>query len=90
MTDLSRLLAPVLDQIHKLWTRVDQMPIIRWGIVATVSPLRVALDGSIDENDNPVLAPAQSAVSDVTTGMRVLCVEQHRRVIIIQAITPTP
>lgn len=83
---MTSLLQPVLDQIGKLWKRVDQMPVIRWGIVATVSPLRVALDGSIDENDNPVLAPAQSAVADVTTGMRVLCVEQHRRIIIIQAL----
>lgn len=83
--DITRLFAPITDQIGKIWARLDQMPVIRWGIVATVSPLRVALDGSIDENDNPVLAPAQSAVADVATGMRVLCVEQHRRVIIIQA-----
>lgn len=86
MIDFTRLLEPVLSQIEKLWARVDKMPVIRWGLVATTNPLRVALDGSVDENDNPVLAPAQSAVADVTTGMRVLCVEQHRRVIIIQAL----
>jgi len=81
------LLRPLLDQIAKLWARVDQMPTIRWGTVATATPLRVVLDGDIDENENPVLAPAQTAVTGVTTGTRVLCVEQHRRVIIIQAVT---
>lgn len=88
MSRLEDLIRPLVDKIKTLSTRVDQMPVIRWGIVAAASPLRVALDGSIDENGNPVLAPAQSAVTGLTSGTRVLCVEQHRRVIVIQAVTP--
>lgn len=85
MTDLFQ---PFIDQLEQVRDVAVQKPDIRWGTVATANPLRVALDGDIDENDNPVLAPAQSAVSGLTTGMRVLCAEQHRRVIVMQAVMP--
>lgn len=94
MTALPGMLRPILEQIGKLWAKVDQMSTIRYGVVATTAPLTVALDGSIDDNGNPVLAPAQSLLEGLTTGTRVLCVEQHRRVIIFQAAgqqyTPAP
>lgn len=80
MTDLLR---PIKDQIHGLWARVDRMPTVTWGTVATVSPLTVFLDGDLDTDLDPVTAPARSAVNGLTAGDRVLCVDQHRRVIVV-------
>lgn len=75
------LLDPILDQLVKLWARTDRMPVVRWGTVTGVSPLRVMLDG--DAAALP-FAPA-CPVRNLTVGQRVVCVEQHRRVIVIQA-----
>lgn len=80
----------VWEHIGKLWTAVDGKPIVRWGTVAQASPLTVNLDGSIDTAGNPVAAPAQSAISGLAVGDRVLCMEQHRRVIVTAAKRPTP
>jgi len=74
-------LAPVLDQIGKLWARVDRMPVVRWATVVQVSPLRVLLDGDLEVLP---FAPA-STVHGLPLGARVVCVEQHRRVIVISA-----
>lgn len=73
------LLKPIKDQIRKLWARVDQMPIVRWGTVTVSAPLRVMLDG---DPDHLPFAP-QSVVKSPPVGARVVCVEQHRRVIVI-------
>lgn len=77
---MSDLLRPVLDQISKLWGRVDQMPVVRWGTVTAASPLRVVLDGNAD----PLPFAPPSLVKGLQVGNRVLCVEQHRRVIVIE------
>lgn len=73
-------LRPVLDQIRKLWDRVSLMPVVRWGTVTAGTPLRVILDGSTE----PLPFSPQSTIVGLTAGDRVLCVEQHRRVIIVQ------
>lgn len=73
------MLRPVLDQISKLWARVDLMPVVRWGTVTSGDPLRVMLDGSTEVLP---FAP-QTTVQGLVTGDRVVCVEQHRRVIIV-------
>ena len=73
--------APLKDQIHKLWSRVDLMPVIRWATVVQASPLRVMLDGDLEMLP---FTPA-SLVRDVAEGARVVCVEQHRRVTVIDA-----
>lgn len=76
MTDLFR---PILDQIGKLWERADKMPTVRWGTVTQSSPLLVLLDG-----DTTTVAP-QTLVKTMPPGSRVVCVEQHRRMIVVQA-----
>lgn len=76
MTDFLR---PVLDQIAKLWARLALMPVIRWGTVTQASPLRVTLDGDTDA----VPFTPQTVVKGIPTGKRVVCIEQHRRLIII-------
>lgn len=73
------ILRPVLDQIAKLWTRLDLMPVIRWGTITQVDPLRVQLDGDIE----PLILTPMSIVGGARVGERVICVEQHRRVIIL-------
>ena len=78
--NFSEILRPVLDQIKKLWDRVDQVAVTRWGTVTSGDPLRVILDGSPDALP---FAP-QSAVRGLSVGDRVVCVEQHRRVIVVQ------
>lgn len=81
------LLAPVLNQIHKLWARVDRMPVVRWATVVQVSPLRVMLDGDLEVLP---FTPA-TTVHGLPVGARVVCVEQHRRVIVVSAATrPLP
>jgi len=81
LAPLQDLLRPVLGQIEKLWARVDLTPVIRWGTVAQASPLRVTLDGDAV----PLPLTPQTALPSLRVGDRVLCVEQHRRVIVIQA-----
>lgn len=73
------MLRPVLDQIEKLWARVDLMPVVRWGTVTATGPLRVLLDGSAE----PLPFAPQTTVQGLATDDRVVCVEQHRRVIVI-------
>lgn len=75
------ILAPVLDQLAKLWARTDRMPVVRWATVTQAHPLRLLLDGDVDVLP---LTP-QSALGGLTVGARVVCVEQHRRVIVIAA-----
>lgn len=77
---LDNLLRPVLTQIAKLWARVDLMPVVRWGTVTASSPLRVVLDGDGD----PLPYPPVSAIPFLAVGERVVCIEQHRRIIIVQ------
>jgi hypothetical protein len=78
------LIRPLVERVKDLKTRVEQVPVIRWGVVSQTSPLMVALDGSIDTTGSPVSAPARSAIGGLLVGARVLCVEQHRRVIVVQ------
>lgn len=75
------LLRPVLEQIGKLWSRVDLSPVIRWGTVTQASPLRVQLDG----DEDPLTITPQNAAGELRVDSRVLCVEQHRRVIVVKA-----
>lgn len=81
LAPMQDLLRPVLDQIGKLWSRVDQIPVIRWGTVVQASPVRVTLDGDFD----PLPLSPQNAAGELREGARVLCVEQHRRVIVVKS-----
>lgn len=76
------LLRPIKDQIHKLWGRVDVMPVVRWATVTQASPLRIRLDGDAD----PMVLTPQSTVAALAVGERVVCVEQNRRIIIISRV----
>lgn len=73
------VLRPVLDQIGKLWARLDMMPVVRWATVTQASPLRVRMDG---DTEAMVLTP-MTLVNGLRASDRVLCVEQHRRVIVL-------
>lgn len=73
------ILGPALDQIAKLWARIDLMPVVRWGTITQTSPLRVQLDGDME----PMVLTPMSIVSGLRANDRVLCVEQHRRVIVL-------
>lgn len=73
------ILRPVLDQIGKLWARLELMPVIRWGAITQADPLRVQLDGDLD----PMVLTPMTLVAGLGVGDRVLCVEQHRRVIVL-------
>ena len=77
---LRELFRPILDQIAKLWDRLDRTPTVRWGTVTQSTPLLVQLDG-----DDVAVSP-QTVVSTIATGKRVLCVEQRRRVIVIAVV----
>src|SRR5690554_6499074 len=74
------ILRPILDQLNKIWARLNLMPVIRWGTVTQASPLRVQLDGDTE----PLLFTPQNTVPGLKVGNRVLCVEQHRRVNVVQ------
>lgn len=82
MSDVfGNMLRPVLDQVGKLWNRVDLMPVVRWGTVVAANPLRVTLDG----DDGPLPFAPVSAIGKLVTGERIVCVEQHRRIIVVQS-----
>lgn len=72
------ILRPVLDQVAKLWGRVDMMPVVRWATVTQTGPLRIRMDGDVE----PMALTPMTVVAALRVGDRVLCVEQHRRVII--------
>lgn len=55
------------------------MPVIRWGVITQADPLRVQLDGDAD----PMVLTPMTIVGGLRVGDRVLCVEQHRRVIVL-------
>ena len=77
-------LAPIKEQLHKLWAALEPKPDIKLGTVTGTAPLMVAVDGDLDTNGDPVPAPAVSLIAH-TVGQRVICAEQHRRLLIIQA-----
>ncbi|MGU3424037.1 hypothetical protein [Microbacterium paraoxydans] len=81
LAPMQDLLRPIIEQLDKLWTRVDLTPVIRWGTVTQAGPLRVQLDGDAE----PLPLTPQTTLPDLRTGDRVVCVEQHRRVIVLQA-----
>lgn len=70
----------VLKKLAELTGRIDKMPTIRWATVTQASPLRVQLDGDLE----PLSVTPQAAVVGLVAGDRVVCVEQHRRVIVCQ------
>lgn len=80
MTRVEDLVRPLVDQIRKLWARVDVAPVVRWGTVTQASPLRVILDGDLEA----LPFSPQNTVPGLRVGNRVVCVEQHRRVIVVQ------
>lgn len=93
MSRLEDLLRPFIDVVLKLAEQQKKDRLVgRLGAVASTSPLRVALDGDIDMDEDsptfgqPILTPAISMVSGLTSGMRIYCLEQHRRVTVIQAL----
>lgn len=75
------VLDPILDQISKLWSRVDLMPTMRWGTVTGIAPLSVQLDGDAA----PLPFPPSTVIFPLRQGARVLCVEQNRRVTVVSA-----
>ena len=72
-------LRPVLDQLEKIWARLDRVPVISWATVTQTDPLRIRLDG----DDDPLPFTPSSPIAGLSVGSRVVCVEQHRRVIIL-------
>lgn len=75
MTDF---LAPIKEQIAKVWAALDKKPTMRWGTVVTTSPVTVLLDPGTGDP-----APAITTVAALTVNERVYCVEQNRRITII-------
>lgn len=84
LAPMQDLLRPIVEQLEKLWTRVDLTPVIRWGTVTQADPLRVQLDGDAE----PLPLTPQTTLRELRAGDRVVCVEQHRRVLVVQAATP--
>ena len=92
MSRLEDLIRPLIEIVKEIREQQKKDRIVgRLGAVASVSPLRVALDGDIDMDEGsptfgqPILTPAISMVSGLASGMRIYCIEQHRRVTVIQA-----
>lgn len=83
-------LGPLKQEMHNLADEVGRKAEIRLGTVTQVSPLLVALDGDVDLIEEsptfgqPISAPAVSLVVH-TVGQRVICAEQHRQILVIQA-----
>ena len=77
-------LAPLKEQLHKLWAALEPKAEVKLGTVTQTAPLMVTVDGDLDENGDPVPAPAVPLVTH-TVGQRVICAEQYRRLLIIQA-----
>lgn len=69
----------VLKKIAELGSRIDLMPKIRWATVTQASPLRVQMDGDAE----PLTITPQTVVRGLSVGARVVCVEQHRRVLVV-------
>jgi len=80
----------VLDRIHSsldsltdrlvdLQARFSGTPTLRWGVVATSSPLTVQLDG----DDAPIVGSVSSLVARPEPGERVMVAIQNRRLTII-------
>ncbi|MGF3055603.1 hypothetical protein [Microbacterium sp. YY-01] len=76
MTRPARPLVNLIAETRKL---AADAPVVRWATVTQPSPLRIRMDGDAD----PMLITPQSLVSGLTVGARVLCVEQHRRMIVV-------
>ncbi|OJU39676.1 MAG: hypothetical protein BGN97_00200 [Microbacterium sp. 69-10] len=77
-------MGPVVETLKKIIARMARVATIRYGTVAQLSPLLINLDGDIDGDGLPIPTPAQSLVPH-TVGQRVICAEQNRRVLVIQA-----
>ena len=83
-------LAPLKAEMHAQAGELRRKSEIRLGTVTQASPLEVALDGDVDLDEEsptfgqPVSAPAVSLVAH-TVGQRVMCAEQHRQILVIQA-----
>lgn len=69
---------PLVRRFAARVRRLERSPQLKYGKVASTSPLTVHLDGEFDDNDAPVATPAYSMVSTLTVGQLVLCVEQYR------------
>ncbi|QMU97855.1 hypothetical protein FVO59_12035 [Microbacterium esteraromaticum] len=82
--------APLKKLIHGLVSEVRRKSEIRLGTVTQASPLRIALDGDVDLDETsptvgqPISTPAVSLMVH-TVGQRVICAEQHRQILVIQA-----
>ena len=87
---MSAQFGPIFKRLHKLRALIEKKSEIRLGTVAQLSPLMVNLDGDLDTDGDsptfgdPIPTPATSLVTH-TVGQRVICAEQHRRVLIIQS-----
>lgn len=74
------LLRPILESIAKLWARVDLVPVVRWATITQVAPVRIRVDGDAAD----LAVTPQLVVGGLLVGDRVVCIEQHRRMIVIQ------
>ena len=87
---MSSRFGPIIKRMRRLKALIEKKSEVRLGTVAQLSPLMVFLDGDIDTDEasptfgDPIATPATSLVTH-TVGQKVICAEQHRRVLIIQA-----
>lgn len=82
-------LMPMSMVVDALEQVVGQRPAkIKQGVVVQTSPLLVQLDNDIDTQGAPIPSPATTVVGALSVGVRVVCVEQHRRVMVIAVDTP--
>ena len=67
LAPMQDLLRPIIEQLDKLWTRVDLTPVIRWGTVTQADPLRVQRGGDAERPGRWSRTPRSS------TPHRVIC-----------------
>lgn len=73
------MLEALVQRVAGIAAKVAAKPDTRWGVVTGINPLRVRLDA----DDAPLLGSPSAVVTGLSTGDRVLCLVQNRRVTVI-------
>ena len=74
----------LLNEIRDIKQRFSRAPVLRLATVVEVNPVRVQLDGDFE----PLPFTPIPMVGGLQVGERVACVEQNRRVTVIQRHSP--
>ena len=72
----------VIRRFKDLRSLIDTKPVFRWGVVTNTDPLLVQLDG----DDRPLAGSPSMIIGGLTTGSRILCLIQNRRVTVVGAV----